>query len=118
MRIIYQRQLPGKPPKETVIQGWLAALIAGLGAAAVIALSLILFPIFLIGALIVLGSLLFLVLGGWLYIALRIGFRNMWDITKVFLGIGLGKLSLEERWSRLMKEWDDRRKGRPGVWSR
>jgi hypothetical protein len=81
-----------------------------------IAAFLFLLPFFVIIILGFFALIVFSLIGAWVYIALRIGFREMWDITRLIFGIGFGRGSLDERRRRIMKEWEDRTKGRSGTW--
>jgi len=118
MQIIYRNQLPGKAPRETRIDGFVAALFGALAVIVGAALLVILLPVFLLGVLVFFAFILFALLAGWMYLGFRIGFRNLWEITRLVLGIGFGRLPWEERRRRIMKEWEDRGKGSPGVWSK
>jgi hypothetical protein len=116
MQIIYQKQIPGKPPKQTVIQGWIAALVGSLILLGVLVLLILLIPAMIIAMLGFFAFVIFLLISGWIYLAYRIGFRDMWDITKLFFGIGNARIPWDERRKRVMKEWEDRGKGRSGMW--
>ena len=118
MRIIYRKQLPGEPPRETRFEGWMGALIGVIGALAFLVLLVILIPFLLIGVLAFVAFVLFMLVAGWVYLGFRIGFRNLWDITRLALGFGLGGSSWTDRVDRLKKEWENRTKGKPGVWTK
>jgi len=51
MQIIYRNQLPGKEPKESRFEGWLAALIGVAVLIGAIALVILFIPILLFGFL-------------------------------------------------------------------
>jgi hypothetical protein len=116
MQIIYQKQIPGKPPKQNVIQGWIAALVGVLILLGVLALLILLIPFMLFAMLGFFAFVIFLLIAGWVYLAYRIGFRELWDLTKLLFGIGSGKMPWDERRKRVMNEWKDREKGRSGTW--
>jgi hypothetical protein len=52
MQIIYRNQLPGKAPRETRIDGFVAALFGALAVIVGAALLVILLPVFLLGVLV------------------------------------------------------------------
>ena len=86
MQIIYRKQIPGKPPTESRFEGWVGALI-GLAVLVGAAILFVFFiPIVLIGVLGFIGLILFLILAGWIWMATRIGFREMWNVTTLLLG--------------------------------
>ncbi len=116
MRFIYQRQLPGKEPRVTKFEGWIAALVSVLVLIGLLAVLVILLPFLLIGVLAFVAFVLFVLVGGWIYLGFRIGFGGLWELTKLALGIGWGSTSLEGRKERLRKMWEDRIKGRHGEW--
>jgi hypothetical protein len=118
MQIIYRNQLPGKAPKTTVVQGWVAAIVGALILIGIFVVLLLLLPIVLIGVLGFLAFILFLILAGWLYLGYRIGYRNMWDITRLLFGFGSGSPSWDEKRKRVMREWEEHRKGKPGQWTK
>jgi hypothetical protein len=116
MKIIYRRQLPGEGPRVTRIDGWVAALI-GVGIAIAIgAVLVLLLPFLLIGFLSFIAIIVFLMIAGWIGLAIRIGWRDMWDFTKAFFTIVFGRGPLENRFERISKAWENRTKGRPGEW--
>jgi hypothetical protein len=117
MRIIYQTQLPGKPPKETRIGGWVAAIVGALILIGVFALLIFLLPFFLLAIVGFIALIVFLIIAGWVYLGFKIGFRDLWEITSLLFGFGGSRLSWDERRSRVKKEWENRSKGKPGVWS-
>lgn len=118
MQIIYRKQLPGKPPRESRISGWLAVLIWALALLALMALIAFLVPFLIFGLLVIIALVVFSILGGWIYLAYRFGFRNLWEITKLVLGVGCRNISWEERNRRFRQNWGNIRKGRPGVWEK
>jgi len=82
----------------------------------VLALLLFLLPFFLLGILAFVAFIIFLLVGGWVYLGFRIGFRDLWQITKFAMGFG-GKASQgESRRERLSKFWEEKIKGKNGVW--
>lgn len=118
MRIIYRKQLPGQAPRETSISGWVATAIAGLILVALLTLTVVLLPFFLVGVLVFIALIVFMLIAGWVYAGFRIGFRNLWDLTKLLFGVGFGSMPWSARRERLWKEWEDRAKGKPGVWTK
>ena len=116
MRIIYRKQLPGEPPKVTRIGGWLAAAIGFLVVLAFLTLIVLLLPFLLIGVLVFIAFVFFMLLIGWIYIGFRIGFRSLWDLTKLMFGIGFGPSPMQSRTERMRKAWEERVKGKDGVW--
>jgi hypothetical protein len=81
-------------------------------------LLIFLLPLALLAALAFLGLILFAMIAGWIYLGFKIGFRDLWDITRSFFGFGGGRMSWDERRRKVQKEWADRAKGKPGVWSK
>jgi hypothetical protein len=116
MKIIYRNQLPGKPPTENRIEGWVAALVGFLIFAGLIALVILLIPFLLIGILGFFGFILILMVAGWVYLGFKIGFRNLWDMTRFMFGAGFGPDPWQTRRERIRKEWENRTKGKDGEW--
>jgi hypothetical protein len=115
MKIIYRNQLPGKPPRTTVISGWVGALIGilvGIGVLILLALIIPLVFAFVIGFI---GFIIIMMIVGWIYFAIKIGWRDMWDFTRAVWEILFGRGS-EPKFERLSKAWENRTKGRPGEW--
>jgi uncharacterized membrane protein len=116
MRIIYQRQLPSGEQKVTRIEGWVAMLVSIIILIGILALLLVLLPFLLLGILAFIAFIIFLLVGGWVYLGFRIGFRELWELTKMVFGIGFGGSPGESRRERLSRIWEERIKGKDGVW--
>jgi hypothetical protein len=116
MRIIYRNQLPGGPPRETRIGGWLAALIGFVIILGVLAFIIFLLPFLLIGILGFIALIFFATLIGYIWLGFKIGFRELWDLTRLMFGIGFGPSSGQSRAERARKAWEERVKGKNGVW--
>jgi uncharacterized protein YacL len=116
MRMIYRKQIPGQPPMETRIGSWVAALIGILIALGVLIVFLLIIPLALLGLLAFIAFVLVAMVAGWIYLGFRIGFRNLWDVTKLMFGIGFGPSSGASRTERLRRAWEERVKGGDGVW--
>ncbi len=119
MKITYRNQLPGKAPRETRFEGWLGTIIAILIGAGLLALLIfVIIPLALFGILTFIALILFGIIVGWVYLGLKIGWRNLWDFTKLFFGITFGRHTGQSRAERIRKAWEDRVKGKSGQWVR
>jgi len=116
MRIIYRNQLPGEPPRESRIGGWLAAIIGFVVMLGLLALVVFLLPFLLIGILGFFALILIAILAGYIWLGFKIGFRDLWDLTRLMFGIGFGPSSGQSRAERARKAWEERVKGKDGVW--
>lgn len=116
MKFIYQKQLPDGSTRTTRIQGWIAALVSFLILCGVVVILVLLLPLVLMGILAFLSFLVFLLVGGWIYFGFKIGFPELWEITKLVFGFGWGKSPDGTHAERVRKLWEDRIKGRDGVW--
>ena len=76
----------------------------------------LLLPFLLVGFLSFVALVVFLMIGGWVWLAIKIGWRDMWDFTKAFFTIVFGRGPLENRFERISKAWENRTKGRTGEW--
>lgn len=118
MRIIYRKEIPGKAPRTTVYGGWLAFLVGLLVMVGLVALAILLLPFFLALFLGILALIFFAMVAGWISLAMRIGFRDMWDLTRLMFSIMFSRQSWGQRQERIMKEWEDRVKGKHGQWQK
>ena len=117
MKIYYQNQLPGKPPKEFKLDGILGTIVGILITAAIIALFVfVIIPFALFGILIFIAVVLFALLAGWVSLGFRIGWRNLWDFTRLFFTIAFGRSAFSSKSERMKQAWDNYSKGRPGEW--
>lgn len=116
MRFIHQKQLPDGRTRTTRIQGWIAALVSFLILFGLVVILVASLPFILIGIIAFIGFILFLLVGGWIYLGFRIGFPELWEVTKLVFGIGWGKSPDGTHAERVRKLWEDRIKGRHGVW--
>lgn len=116
MRIIYRKQLSGERPRETRFGGWLAALVGFVVTLGFLALLIFLLPFLLIGVLVFIAIVIFMMLAGYIWLGFRIGFRELWELTKLMFGIGVGPSSHKSRAERIRKAWEERVKGKDGVW--
>lgn len=115
MKFEYRRQLSDGTVKTSRFDGWIAAVVAALVLIGVAALIILFIPFLIAGILIFIAFLIFLLLGGWLYVGYKIGFRNMWELTK--MGFGWRSAGNWRAFQdRMMKEWENRSKGRDGIW--
>jgi len=116
MRIIYRNQLPGRPPNTSIFSGWLGALIGiALGIAGIVVLAIIV-PIAFAFVLGFIGLIIIVMIVGWIVLAVRIGWRDMWDFTRAVWAILFTRGSAVPRFERLGKAWENHTKGRPGEW--
>ncbi len=117
MKVEYRNQLPGRGPKTTTIEGWVAWIIGVLIAAAVIAFVIfVILPLALFGIVLFLALIVFAMIGGWVWLGLKIGWRNLWEFTKLGFSIMFGKGTSVSRTERMKKTWKDYTKGRSGEW--
>jgi hypothetical protein len=116
MKFEYRSQLPGKAPRRFKVDGWLGTALGILIGVAVIVGLVSLIPFVIAGILGFIGLILFLIVAGWVWLGFKIGWANLWDITKVFFTIVFGRGPLESRFERINKLWENRVKGKHGVW--
>jgi len=116
MRFEYRRQLSDGTTRTSRLSGWLAAIVGALifiGLAALFVFVII--PFALIGILIFIATVLLFMFGGWLWVSWKIGFRNLWDLTKMAFQIRRGG-DWRKHYDRLRTEWDSKSRGRSGEW--
>lgn len=75
-------------------------------------------PLALIGILVFAAFAVVILLIGWVYLGFRIGFGELWDVTKLAFGVGLGPPSSLSRTERIRRAWEERVKGRSGIWTK
>lgn len=116
MKFEYRNQIPGKAPRGYKFEGWMATVVGvliGIGILVVIGLLL---PFLIAGFLGFIALILLLLVGGWIYLGFKIGWASLWDVTKLICAIFFGRGSWESRAERISKEWENRVKGKNGVW--
>jgi len=117
MKIYYRNQLPGKGAKEFKLDGIIGTIIGILVTAAVIALFVfVILPFALIGILIFVAFILFAIGAGWIWLGFKIGWRNLWEFTKLFFSIAFGRSGFSSKSDRMKQAWKNYSKGRPGEW--
>ena len=117
MKFIYRNQLPEKTPKTSRFDGWLGTIIAVLiGVGILVLLFFVIIPLALFGILTFIALILFGVIVGWIYLGFRIGWRNLWDLTRLFFGITFGRHTGQSRGERIRRAWEERVKGKSGEW--
>lgn len=116
MKFEYRNQLPGKPPGGFKIEGWVANVIGALVVVGILVVLGLLLPFLIAAFLGFIGLILLLMVAGWIYLGFRIGWANLWDLTKLLFTIFFGRGSWSTRAERINKEWENRVKGKDGVW--
>jgi hypothetical protein len=116
MKIEYRNQLPGKEPKGFQIDGWVANVIGVLIGIGILIVLAFLLPFLIAGILGFIALIILLLVAGWIYLGFKIGWRDLWDVTRLIFSIFFGRGSWATRSERINKEWEDRVKGKNGVW--
>lgn len=119
MKVVFRNELPGKSPRETRLEGWLAVVIAVVVGLAIVALLVfVVIPLALVGIATFIAVILLAAIVGWIWLGFKIGFGNLWDLTRLVLGIGFGPSRGESRGERIKRAWEERVKGRSGEWTK
>jgi len=114
----YRKSISGGNSGRSRPNGLWEWVVAILVAIATIVLAIIAIPLafmFVFGIL----SLMFIgLIAGYIWLGFRIGWRNLWDITKMMFGFGSSRRSGETNWQRVGRIWEEQVKGRSGVWEK
>ncbi|HEX9743933.1 MAG TPA: hypothetical protein VGB30_00765 [bacterium] len=116
MKFEYKRQLPDGSTRTSKFEGWVAAIVGTLiflGLAVVFFVFIL--PAALIAFLLFLAFILFLLVGGWIWLGFKIGFRELWDLTKLAFAFRRGG-NWQTHYGNIRREWEQRSRGRHGEW--
>jgi hypothetical protein len=116
MRFEYRNQLPGKAPRGFRVDGWLGTVIGILIGVGLLVLLGILLPFLIAGILGFIALIILLLVVGWVYLGFKIGWGGLWDLTRLIFSVFFGSGSWHTRAERISKEWENRVKGKNGVW--
>ena len=117
MRIYYRNQLPGKQPREFHFGGIIGTLLSILIGAAILAfLIFFVFPFAILAIVSFIALVIFGLVVGWIWLGFKIGWRNLWDFTKIFCSIAFGRSTFSSKSDQFRSAWSNYTKGRPGEW--